>query len=106
MEASQLADSKTMENNFAEKFHRRVAESPNAMAIQFRDQNLSYAQLLSRIKALDSELGSMKGIRVIILLPDSLETYLLHLFLFLNEALAVPLSVQLNSSRIRSVIDC
>ncbi len=91
--------------NFAEQFRQKVTESPTAMAIRFKDSALSYQQLATRIERLRSEFGSLKGMRVIILLPDSIEAYLFYLFLFLSEAVFVPLSVQLTRSRIQCVID-
>ena len=91
--------------NFAEQFRQKVTESPTAMAIRFKDSALSYQQLATRIERLRSEFGSLKGMRVIILLPDSIEAYLFYLFLFLSEAVFVPLSVQLTPSRIQWVID-
>lgn len=91
--------------NFAEQFRRKVAESPKAMAIRFKDQQLSYEQLAARIEGYRSEFGSVKGMRVIILLPDSLETYLFYLFLFLEEAVTIPLSVLLSGARIANVVE-
>jgi long-chain acyl-CoA synthetase len=95
---------KMSELNFREQLQRRLLDAPDALAIQFRDNKLSYSELGIRIEQLHTEFGDLDGRRVIILLPDSLEAYLMYLFLFLSRAVIVPLSVQVTTQRIRDII--
>jgi long-chain acyl-CoA synthetase len=91
--------------NFAAQLQQWAAQSPTAAAVQFKDKKLTYAELVARMEGFEADFGSVDGMRVVVLLPDSLETYLFYLFLFLGRASVVPLSVQLTGARIQTVID-
>ena len=91
--------------NFSEQLNQRVFESPNATAIQFREHKLTYSELAGRMGQLKRHLPLPGGARVVILLPDLLDTYVWYLFLFVSRAVIIPVSVQATSLRIKYIID-
>jgi acyl-CoA synthetase (AMP-forming)/AMP-acid ligase II len=83
---------------------RQVAkESPERLAVQFRDRGISYSELAGILTSLSSEFGDLSGRRVVLLLPDGLPSYCWYLHLFLRRAVNVPISVAAPTSRIKAL---
>jgi L-proline---[L-prolyl-carrier protein] ligase len=83
----------------------RAARAPDSVAVQFRDQALSYRALELALTRLRARYGSVAGVRVVLLLPDSIEAYLLHLHLFIEGAVLVPLSAQSVPARVLQICE-
>ena len=54
---------------------------------------------------LGDELGGLRGVRVVLLLPDCQEAYLLYLYLFLEGAVLIPVSVQAVGARVQHICE-
>lgn len=74
-------------------------------AVCFKDRSVGYDELESLISSYLQDLGGLGEGRVLLLLPDSIESYLSHLALFLAEVCVVPLSPQAKPKRIAAIID-
>ena len=79
---------------------RTVAEAPDRLAIQRGEQRLSYAELRDAIEALGVHIGNVAGNRVLLLLPDTLSSYLCHLAFFIEGAILAPVSVRSTTAQI------
>ncbi len=76
-------------------------EYPDRLAIQCRDRRLSYSELAEISDSLARRFGPLSGRRIIILLPDSLPSYLCHLHFFMSGAIVIPVSIKTATSRVR-----
>lgn len=64
----------------------------NRPAIAFKDHSLSYGALTKTLDRMSSRLPPLQGRRVMVMLPDSLTGYALHLKMFCDGACIVPVS--------------
>ncbi|MEN6374090.1 MAG: class I adenylate-forming enzyme family protein [Smithella sp.] len=78
-----------------------ASEYPDRPAVQFRNRRLSYSELKNILDSLARRFGPLSGKRIIILLPDSIPSYLCHLYFFLSGAIVTPVSIQIIDSRIK-----
>jgi acyl-CoA synthetase (AMP-forming)/AMP-acid ligase II len=78
-------------------------EFPERLAVQFRDRCISYDKLLKILDALSDRVKIVKGMRLMILLPDCLPSYLFHLRIFLSGGIVVPVSVQSSTAKIEQL---
>lgn len=78
---------------------------PDRLAVQFHELRLTYGELSEISDALTRRFGRISGTRIIILLPDSIPSYLCHLHFFMSGAIVTPVSVRLTTSRIRVLCD-
>jgi long-chain acyl-CoA synthetase len=92
-------------DGFQQELERRFIDHPTERGIQFKTQQLNNADIRAALASLRNELGELQGVRVVLLLPDSLEAYLLHLHLFLEGAVIIPISVQAGASRIQHICE-
>ena len=76
---------------------------PDRLAIQCRDRRLTYQQLLYSLDALTDQLGQTTNMRIILLLPDGIASYLCHLRFFLDGAVVVPVTTQATTAGIRAL---
>lgn len=68
------------------------------------DRTLTYDDLAQLIRSPEFAATDMAGARVVVVLPDGVIAYLMHLVLFLKRAVHVPLSTKSSSERIASVV--
>ena len=78
--------------DFTRKLGTVARNQANHLAVQFGGQLASYAELAERLNTLVEELDCRGSLRVLILLPDGLVSYVLLLYLFLSKAVVVPVS--------------
>lgn len=88
-------------NKLESALHITASECPDRPAIQFRNCRLSYSELANILDSLTQHFGTPSGKRIIILLPDSIPSYLCHLHFFISGAIVTPVSVRAVTSRIR-----
>ena len=79
--------------DFTRKLGTVARNQANHLAVQFGGQLASYAELAGRLNTLVEELDCRGSLRVLILLPDGLVSYVLLLYLFLSKAVVVPVSL-------------
>lgn len=85
--------------------HQTAAASPDRLAVQFRNRRLSYGRLEGILEAMGQKLGPLAGMRIVILLPDGLPSYLCHLYFFLSGATVLPVSIQSTTLKIRELCE-
>ena len=90
---------------FQQELERRFIDHPTGHGIQFKSRRLTNSELRAALICLRDELGGLRGVRVVLLLPDCLEAYLLYLHLFFEEAVLIPLSVQTVGLRIQHICE-
>jgi acyl-CoA synthetase (AMP-forming)/AMP-acid ligase II len=92
-------------DRFQQELERRFIDHPAGHGIQFKSRRLTNSELRAALISLRGELGELRGVRVVLLLADCLEAYLLYLYLFLEEAVLIPISVQAVGSRIQHICE-
>ncbi|MEN6620835.1 MAG: class I adenylate-forming enzyme family protein [Smithella sp.] len=92
-------------NKFESSMHATANESPDRLAIQFHNSRLSHSELANALDLLTQYFGRPSGKRIIILLPDSIPSYLCHLHFFISGAIVTPVSIRAVTSRIRLLCD-
>ncbi len=88
-------------NKLESALRTTASEYPDRRAVQFRNRRLSYSELQNILDALARRFGPLSGKRIIILLPDSIPSYLCHLHFFMSGAIVSPVSIRTATSRIR-----
>jgi len=90
-------------NKLESSLRQMATECPDRLAIQYRDRRLSYSKLIGILDAFGQKLGRLSGMRIVLLLPDGMSSYLCHLHFFLSGAIVVPVSVQSTTLKIREL---
>lgn len=80
-------------DDFKRRIEQLAAAKPDRLAVQYRDHQLTYSQLPDCLRRIETRLGSVTGMRLLTILPDSLGTYLLAIYCFNIKATLVPLSI-------------
>ena len=94
--------------NLAERLLRRASETPDAPAIFYRGDSLSYSELSGRIYRLAfsfTRMGVVKGEAVALIMRNCPEFVITYLALARIGAVAVPLNPLMTESEIASAID-
>lgn len=94
-----------LHHTFRQELERRFVDNPGGRAIQFKRQQLTNAELAAALMTLRHDLKELNGSRVALLLPDSLEAYLLYLHLFLEGATIIPIPVHATAQRIQHICE-
>jgi acyl-CoA synthetase (AMP-forming)/AMP-acid ligase II len=94
-----------LRGRFEQELDSRHRDHPDGLAIQFKSHPLTNADLREALTLLRSMFTPLQGVRIVLLLPDCLEAYLLHLHFFLEGAVLIPISVQTVGSRIREICE-
>ena len=95
----------TIRDRFQQELERRFIDHPDGHGIQFKRRLLTNYELRTALTVLRAELGGLRGVRVVLLLPDCLEAYLLYLYLFLEGAVLIPVSVQSVGARVQQICE-
>lgn len=80
-------------------------ERPVGPYLRHRDATLTFSEIAPALEQIASQLPSLCGLRVIMLLPDSLSAALLHLECFSQGATIVPLSPFSPQAHVQYVLD-
>lgn len=92
-------------DRFQQELDRRFIDHPDGHGIQFKSHRLTNSELRKALTNLRDKLGGLRGVRVVLLLPDCLEAYLLYLHLFLEGAVLIPVSVQAVGARVQHICE-
>ncbi|MCF7762189.1 MAG: acyl--CoA ligase [Verrucomicrobia bacterium] len=82
-----------------------AAEDPDRLAIQHRDRRLSFGEITRSYDEFAARWPDLEAVRIFILLPDGLTSYLAHLFFFLRRATVIPVSVRAATANIAELSD-
>ena len=82
---------------------RAALQRPDAVAVQCAGVCLTYGGMAETLRAFREKLPALHGRRVLIMLPDSLASYLAHLTSFIDGAITIPVSPQTPSARLEAI---
>jgi acyl-CoA synthetase (AMP-forming)/AMP-acid ligase II len=88
-----------------DSLQQAARESPQSTYLRYRDASLTFSEAHAMLARIASQLPALSGLRVIILLPDTLVAALLHLECFSQGATIVPLSPFSTIAQVQYVID-
>ena len=90
-----------------EDFKRRMEQlaeaEPNRLAVQFKEHQLTYSNLLDSLRRLETQLGAFTGMRLLTVLPDGFVPYLLMVYCFNAKSTIIPLSIHSVTSHIENI---
>src|ERR1039458_8481629 len=89
--------------DFKTRIEQLAEADPDRLVVQFRDHQLTYSKLLDSLRMLEIRLGSITGMRLLTILPDSFVAYLLIIYCFYAKSTIVPLSIYSVPSHIESI---
>ena len=81
-----------------------IENGPKQLAVKYKNQSMSYEDLGNALELTKHNVGPVNGARIMLILPDSLASYLWHLYLFINGAISIPLSVQWPTGKIEDIL--
>jgi acyl-CoA synthetase (AMP-forming)/AMP-acid ligase II len=84
---------------------QRARDNPSGILVQCREAALTNADGWAFLQSLKTQFGHVRGRRAVLLLPDSLETYLLYLLWFLEGGVLVPVPIQAAGERLRHICE-
>ncbi|MBA2270970.1 MAG: hypothetical protein H0W20_10295, partial [Chthoniobacterales bacterium] len=97
------ADSMTDDCVLLESLRRAALQRPAAVAVQCADARLTYGGMADALRAFRDKLPPLRGRRVLVMLPDSVVSYLSHLVGFMEGAVVIPLSPQTPGVRLHAI---
>ncbi len=89
--------------DFKTRIEQLAEADPDRLVVQFRGHQLTYSKLLDSLRMLEIRLGSITGMRLLTILPDSFVAYLLVIYCFHAKSTIVPLSIYSVPSHIESI---
>ena len=93
--------------NASDPFGRRLydlaRDRGSESALRFKDRVLTFADVSEALDAIAARIGPVVGLRAIVLLPDGIASYLVHLQLYLGGGTLVPQSPASTPEQLRAV---
>ena len=79
--------------------------APGRLAVQFKDRQLTYSDVVDSVRRLEATIGRLDGMRILTILPDSFAAYLVTLYCFITKAALVPVSIRSVSPQIERICE-
>jgi acyl-CoA synthetase (AMP-forming)/AMP-acid ligase II len=85
--------------------HHAVRHARDAVAVSWKAHDLTYGELGNAVDRIGEAIGDLRGRRVLVVLPDSLTTYVLLVRLLGDGACVVPVSPLAASEQIARIVE-
>ncbi len=82
-----------------------MADRRSQTAVEFKGRTLRYGDITDWLHTADARLRALRNARLLVLLPDSIGAYLLHLSAFVAGATIVPQSVHATPAQVADAVD-